>query len=55
MKHDPQWMLDLRARRDETFARIDERTRAYRELEKERTAALDWCRSNGSPHLKSKP
>lgn len=37
-----------------TMARIDARVKGWQAEEREKTAALVWCRANGNPHLQSK-
>ena len=43
---------DLRARLANTITRIGASQVADIELQKERNAALEWCRANGNPHRK---
>ena len=53
----PEWIADRivagsesAVTLSETLARIDGRVRATIEFEAEKTAALSWCRANGSLH-----
>lgn len=39
------------ARLRASYARISRQVDANVALEKERIAALEWCRANGNPHL----
>lgn len=53
----PPWLADKiasgstsAAELRDTLARIDARVRQSVALEKEKIAALAWCRANGDPH-----
>jgi hypothetical protein len=44
--------IALAERHAETLGRIDARIAETVALQKERIAALEWCRANGNPHRK---